>query len=98
MLYSNYGYVVAGEAIAAVARMPWADVVRTRLLEPLGMRESFVNGALPNESNVARPHAFIGGREQEIRSASGEQGGAAAGVRSSALDMARWIRFQLNNG
>lgn len=98
LLYSNYGYVIAGEAIAAAARMPWADVVRTRLLEPLGMRESFVNGDLPNEGNVARPHAWVNGREQEIRSGSGEQDGAAAGVRSTVLDMAQWLRFQLNNG
>jgi CubicO group peptidase (beta-lactamase class C family) len=98
LLYSNYGYVIAGEVIASAARVSWADFVRTRLLEPLGMRESFVNGDLPVDGNAARPHAWVGGREQEIRSGSGAQGGAAAGVRSSVLDMARWLRFQLSGG
>ncbi|MGI8785440.1 MAG: serine hydrolase domain-containing protein [Acidobacteriota bacterium] len=36
MVYSNIGYTAAGEAAAAAAKMSFVDLVRTRLVEPLG--------------------------------------------------------------
>ena len=38
--YQNVMYAVAGEVVAAASGMPWADFVRTRIFEPLGMRDS----------------------------------------------------------
>lgn len=35
--YTNAGYVVAGELVAAVSGTDWADFVQSRLLQPLGM-------------------------------------------------------------
>ena len=36
--YSNLAFVVAGEVVSAVSGMPWADYVRSRILEQLGMK------------------------------------------------------------
>ena len=38
--YSNLGYAILGRVITEVAGMPYHDVVRSRLLEPLGMTQS----------------------------------------------------------
>jgi len=51
-------------------------------------------------ANVASPHAFIDGAQRAIaREGAGRDVTAPAGaVQSSASDMARWLRFQLNGG
>jgi CubicO group peptidase (beta-lactamase class C family) len=98
VVYANYGYTVAGEAMARVAGVPWATMVRTRLLAPLGMRETIVDGPLPATGNVARPHALVGGAQRVLVSEANRMDGPAAGVRSTVSDMARWMRFQMNKG
>lgn len=97
-VYSNIGYTTAGAMIAAVAKMPWAELIQKRLIEPLGMTSSYVNGSMPKSGNVARPHAVLGGKQQPIRESSDFVDGPSAGVRSSARDMARWLRFHINRG
>lgn len=98
LVYSNIGYTVAGAVTAAAAKMPWAEFIQTRLIEPLGMTSSYVNGDVPASGNVARPHAVINGKQVPIRTSSGVQDGPSGGLRSTANDMARWLRFQINRG
>lgn len=38
--YTNLAYALLGEALARARRRPWWDVVRTGILEPLGMRRT----------------------------------------------------------
>ncbi|HYJ69124.1 MAG TPA: serine hydrolase domain-containing protein [Nocardioidaceae bacterium] len=38
--YSNLAYCLLGEIVARIDGRPWADVLRTRILEPLGMRRT----------------------------------------------------------
>ena len=38
--YSNAGYIVLGAIVEAAARMPYEDVVRSRILRPLGMKST----------------------------------------------------------
>jgi D-alanyl-D-alanine carboxypeptidase len=49
--YSNTNYVLLGEAIETVTRHGWAQEVRRRILDPLGMRDTYVAGFEP----VRRP-------------------------------------------
>lgn len=98
LVYSNIGYTIAGAVIGAAAMMPWSRLVEERLIKPLGMTSSYVNGDVPASGNVARPHAVLGGKQQPIRTSSGTQDGPSGGVRSTASDMARWLRFQINRG
>lgn len=101
LVYSNVGYTVAGEAVAAAAGVPWATLIRTRLLEPLGMTHttsSFASAAeLPN---VASPHAVIDGAQRPIEreGRAREVIGPAGAIQSSAADLARWLRFELSGG
>ena len=98
-VYQNSMYVVAGEVLAAVAGRPWDDVVRERLLLPLGMRETMTSvRALDGMANVARPHAISDGGVRVIPYRDVDNAAAALGLNSSVADMARWLRFQLDSG
>ncbi|MFF0478625.1 serine hydrolase domain-containing protein [Streptomyces sp. NPDC004284] len=52
--YSNTGYVVLGMIVDEVAGRPWQEEVESRILEPLGMRHTYLSGA---ESTLRSPHA-----------------------------------------
>lgn len=42
-IYSNANYALLGVLIETVTGQPYADVLRTRILEPLGMHRTFTN-------------------------------------------------------
>ena len=100
MIYSNVGYSVAGEAMAAAAGSTIENLLRDLLIQPLGLKRTTWSydqaGGMPN---VAAAHATIAGRQQPIRRERQRQPiAAAAAVQSSVADMAQWMRFHLNNG
>ncbi|HJQ40053.1 MAG TPA: serine hydrolase [Thermoanaerobaculia bacterium] len=98
MLYSNVGYTAAGEAAAAAAKMPFVDLVRTRLLEPLGMRDSTVGVEHTLAPNHVSPHERIDGVLQPIRNKKAMNILPANAVNSTAKDLARWLLFSLGDG
>ena len=101
LVYSNIGYTVAGEAGARAAGMSYDALIRRRIIEPLGLRETHLwsEGNPWKVGNVARPHAVIDGVQQPIRVSDHRVSTSPAGaVQSSALDLARWMRFQLGDG
>lgn len=51
-LYSNTGYVLLGRVIEAVTGSTWAVEVRRRIIDPLGLRHTFVAGAEPVPGGV----------------------------------------------
>lgn len=96
--YNNVGYTAAGEAAAAAAGTSWAELVRTRLLEPLGMRDTTAGVVHTLAPNHATGHAEIAGVEQPIRNKKGMSTFPAGGVNSTARDIAKWLLFQLGDG
>jgi D-alanyl-D-alanine carboxypeptidase len=50
--YSNTNYVLLGEVISAVTGKTWAEEVRARVLDPLGMRSTYAAGAEPSTAAV----------------------------------------------
>lgn len=99
LVYSNLGYLLAGEAIAAAAGMPYEDVVRQRILAPLGMRSTTVDdSAAARAPNRAMPHTMIGGVQRPIPWRDIDVIAAAGSVNSTAADMAQWLRFQMGDG
>jgi len=99
MLYHNLGYAAAGEAAAAAGGMPFADLLRTRLIEPLGMRESTV--AINHDvgvTNHADGHTINDGVLVPIRAKKALNILGANAVNSTPHDMAKWLLFQLGDG
>lgn len=94
--YCNAGFLLAGRVAEAVSSGTYEDLVRTRLLEPLGMTDSYFQ---PWEV-LTRRHA-VGHALREDGPAVAHTVGisraeaAAGGLWSTARDQLKWARFQL---
>ena len=97
--YSNLMFMAAGQIIQVVSGLSWAEFIRHRLIEPLGMTRTITGvSEMAGMDNIAQPHTF--NREQLFKVPYLELTAHAASgaINSSAWDMARWLRFQLSNG
>jgi CubicO group peptidase (beta-lactamase class C family) len=73
--YSNAGYALLGEALAAESGTPYPELVRERVLDPLGLDATVISGAGVPEGG-AGPYTEPGARVQDWRNTDY----AAAGV------------------
>ncbi|KAF9279759.1 hypothetical protein BGZ68_007717 [Mortierella alpina] len=97
-IYNNIMYAVAGEAAANVAGSSYEDLVRTKVLKPLGMTHSgFSAMEMGTHANYAMPYdaasledaqagRFILGELDEIYMADAPAGD----LYSNAFDLLRW--------
>jgi CubicO group peptidase (beta-lactamase class C family) len=98
-IYQNVMYATAGLVVEAVSGVPWAEFIRTRIFEPLGMTESFaLLSETEGQPSVARPHHIVDGETVVIENASVDAVDAAGSVWSSVEDMSRWLRMLLAEG
>ncbi len=100
--YNNLMFVVAGQIIPAVTGKPWDDFVRERIFQPLGMSRTTITslGFKPGD-NVAWPHSRgwrLEGTLTPIPMTRDDVWAAAAGIKSSANDLSKWMIAQLNHG
>jgi len=97
--YSNVMFIAAGEVIGAASGMPWDDYVESHFFEPLGMTRSLTD-TNEAENNVATPHKISNGENVPLELVSWTEmgSGAAAGIMSTAADMAKWVTLHLNEG
>jgi len=92
--YENVAYDAASEIVQGVTGKPYADVVRRRLFDPLGMTSASVSReGLMNSKSWARPHN-AGRREIDLSDAY-YRVPAAGGVNSDIKDMAMWMLAQM---
>lgn len=97
--YSNLMFLAAGQIIPLVSGLSWEDFIRTRLIEPLGMRRTTTGvDELAGFENVAQPHAFSRGELIQVPYLKLDAHAPSGAINSSAHDMALWLRFQLANG
>ena len=103
-VYSNVGYDLLGFLIEAVDKKPFADAMRQRVLNPLGM-----NSSSPVISNEIRERLAVGyaplqsDRPFPIRGKLGEAPWievpeAAGSIAATAHDMGNYLQMLLNNG
>ncbi|MGZ5297247.1 MAG: serine hydrolase domain-containing protein [Actinomycetota bacterium] len=89
--YSNLGYAILGRVITNVTGQEYRDVVRSRLLEPMGMTSTgYEAGEFPAErlatGYVRRDDAFV----EEPFDGYGAFA-AMGGLFSTVRDLARWV-------
>jgi CubicO group peptidase (beta-lactamase class C family) len=97
--YSNLAYQVLGEVVARVTGAPYVDRVRSAILEPLGMTNTFFE-PLPDEALPRRATGYKArwlSDELDVADTSLTIW-AEGGLWSSVSDLARWISFQLSEG
>ena len=110
--YSNIGFAALGGLIADSANQDFAALLRTEVLEPLGMNDSGAGGPAPGVASAYsppgrlipdsdRPFAGVGekidGRHVRMYHDAGAMS-PAFGAYSTASDMGRLLLFLLGNG
>jgi CubicO group peptidase (beta-lactamase class C family) len=98
--YQNLMYLAAGKVVAKASGLAsWNAFVEQRIFAPLGMGASSTSvRALAGQANVARPHAVIDDTLRAVPFRDADVVGPAGSINSNAVDMARWLRFQLGDG
>src|SRR6185295_5488227 len=103
-LYSNTGYNILGFLIEALDNRSFADSIRTRLLEPLGMSAS--SPVITNETRKQMAVGYgpvYGDRPFVTGTALAEapwieMDMSAGSITSTPADMAKYVRMLLNRG
>jgi CubicO group peptidase (beta-lactamase class C family) len=96
--YQNLGYLALGMMAERIAGEAWEDLMRERLLAPLGITEfSFSRDAFEQMPDVALPYAMVGSRSEraEMWPISDTPAG---GLNTSITGLARWLRCLLGRG
>ena len=97
--YQNLMFVAAGRIVERVSGKSWSEFVRERILTPIGMTGTKASVLdYKTGDNVAVPHNESGGTLRRLNFGNVDGAAAAAGLNSSAADMAQWIRLQLGRG
>ncbi len=99
--YNNIMFLAAGQACAAVTGKGWDALVRERIFEPLGMNASSTSvREAQRDPRLALGYLWDDEQQEfERRTMRVLDSIAPAGaINSSALDMARWVRFLLGRG
>ena len=98
--YSNLGAALAGEVVAAVSGLPYADFVQRHVLEPLGMSATLVATPTPGHPRLATGYTrWLPGRERARAPFSDLRGLTAAGnMTTTVTDLARFAMLQLRAG
>jgi CubicO group peptidase (beta-lactamase class C family) len=97
--YSNFGYTTGAIAAATKIGKPWETIADEQLYAPLGMTSTSSRFSdYENRANKAALHIMINGQpfNRFVREADAEA--PAGGVSSSAGDLAKWVRLQLDGG
>ena len=90
--YSNLGYGILGRVVTTVAGREYREVVRDRLLGPLGMTATSYVADDVSEPRLAHGYARRG-EETLVREGTDPYGALASmgGVFSCVADLARWV-------
>ena len=98
--YNNILFAAAGEAVASAAKTSWEDFIRTHIFQPLGMAHSAITMAEWNAVPHLGGHRWDRARGQAVPQTMNDYANIApAGtIKTTARDMAQWLRFQLAGG
>lgn len=88
--YSNFGFMVLGRALARVSGTDYPELVRDRVLDPVGMDDTFILGTDRAElpEGTAPPHREVGQRVQTWRAPDWSPAGV--GTYSTTNDLLRF--------
>jgi len=96
-IYQNVMYAAAGALVEAASGRSWAEMMRARIFQPLGMRDTIATAAnLAAQPNVAAPHALVKGEVRVIENVSVDPVAPAGSVWSNVTDMAKWMKMLLD--
>jgi serine-type D-Ala-D-Ala carboxypeptidase/endopeptidase len=93
-LYSNYGFDLLGAALANAGGKAYAELLRERVLDPAGMKDTVFNPRPGDNARVMQGHSFDGSPMPAARTPVSIE--CAGGLHTTANDMARWMKWHLD--
>lgn len=99
--YQNIMYLAAGQLAARVSgARDWEDFVQRRILDPLGMKDTtFTTSAAELSKDHASPHVKRdSGKVEPVTWRNLDNIGPAGSINSNVIDLAKWVRAQMNGG
>lgn len=91
--YSNVGFAILGAALSARAGVSYDRLLTTRIIDPLGMRDTTIALSKVQASRLLQGHDGLGNPTShwDLQAFA-----SAGGIRSSAEDMLRYLDAQLH--
>ncbi|KAI8960370.1 beta-lactamase/transpeptidase-like protein [Daldinia sp. FL1419] len=99
-LYNNWMYALAGEIAERVTHLPFGEVLATRVLEKVGLKETTIIEEKVPPNSTALPYLVLDDKSPSkvtnLSSMSGTLMSPAGGVKSTLHDMLTWGRTILS--
>lgn len=107
--YNNITFIIASKVIEKVTGKSWEENIQTRILDPLGMTNTYINEegylAAGNRASVAHDFWYVKD-SMYVAPIHGEERalhwltvvGPAGSISSNVVDMSKWAQFHLDNG
>lgn len=97
--YDNLLYIVAGEVVARISKVPFEDFIEQKIIQPLGMTATAASWyRLKDKSNIIDGHAPVGDKLVPVGLSFTELANAAGGMYSNVEDMSKWVISKINEG
>ena len=98
--YSNLGLTLAGEIVAAVSGLPWAQYITEHILTPLDMRRTWVATPPADHPDLAAGYTrrLPSGLRSPAPFTDGRALAPAANMATSVSDLARFAALQFGDG
>lgn len=98
-MYSNYGATLAAVVVEDVSGMPFEQYLQSRILDPLGMKNTSISEPLPDDLRARLTTGYsFSGKENAASDDFILIIGPAGSISSTSPDMARFMIAHLENG
>ena len=95
--YSNLGYILGAIILEEKLGADWKNLIRTRVLDPIGMSNTSPNVSFYEKEEIAKPHTLSNGiikvgdflKKDDTMHAAG-------GLFTTVEDMNKWMKFHLD--
>lgn len=97
--YTNFGMTAGGVAAAKAYGLDWETASEEKLYKPLGMTSTSSRFAdFWAHDNKALGHEMIDGKWTHVEQREPDAQSPAGGVSSNVVDLAKWMRLQMDEG
>ncbi|HVA61542.1 MAG TPA: serine hydrolase [Mycobacteriales bacterium] len=93
--YNNLAYSTAGYLTEQLTGQAWVQAVRTRLLEPLGMKSTVFSARAAADGDYAFPYNKVAGELTRQVLPADSKLGPPGGIVSNVEDLSRWVLARL---
>src|SRR5689334_802612 len=92
-IYSNFGYDLLGLALTHAGGKPYGDLLKERVLDPLGLKDTGANPPAGAGDRLMQGHNFDGSPMLAVPTPAGIE--CAGGLHTTGADMLRFLQWNL---